>query len=119
MLNSILKFIKRVAFCRAGQILFAAHLLLVIYEFYERSFSERAYHFTNESILHQALVVANLPSLLFGIILTMPFSYESSPLFHFWWAGWIGIAILFVCVSAQWFLTGYWIEFLYRKFKFE
>jgi hypothetical protein len=117
MLNQILRLIKRVAFSRAGQILFAAHSLLVIYEYYERSFSTIPYHFTYESILHKTLVLINLPNLLISIVLTTPFSYVNSPLHHFWWANWITLAILFVCASAQWLLVGYWIEFLYRKFQ--
>ena len=105
-------FAKRVAASRTSQVFFVLHTIILVYALVERQ-AERGdseFHFFYEPLAYKLLVTLDLPALLFGMLILIPFAHEASPISQYWWAYWVQNLVMAVFVSLQWLLIGYILE---------
>ena len=127
MTKPLLRFLKDVALSRIGQLLFVAHLILVVSTFaqmrnaspdevgcaeqVESSLTSgfiagRWFSYPYESELFKILFFLDLPGLLLGVAVSRLLSPLVSQ-FCVYTASWIVATILFASTSVQWWLVGY------------
>lgn len=119
MFKKLRQFIKKAAKSRIGLLLFLAHTFLVVFAFIQRSWEmgNTPFHFTYEPILLQALLLVNFPVMLISVIIQLPFlailsatETYAGVLFVRIYSDYIGITVVFICASVQWWLIGFGIE---------
>jgi hypothetical protein len=124
------KLARRIATSRLGQLLFVAHLCLVLYLFSQKPVAEhdpnncipqsqwgwdyvliagRPFHWHYESALMKVISVLDLPAGFISSILYAPVSYLN-PNICVHTASWIEAVLLLLCASAQWLLLGFILE---------
>jgi hypothetical protein len=111
MIESLFKLIKIILGSRLGQILFAAHLMLVVIAYAE---GHGSFPTPDESLLTKFLLVINLPTLFVTACMASPVLYERR-LEDFGLPQWIGASFVVFCVLFQWWLVGFVIERLFIK----
>ena len=131
---SIWALINRIASSRIGQLLLLIHLILVVYDFAQKTghtsfvdctprsewnstagvLAGRYFHPAYESVLLKVLMFLDLPAILFGAIVLYPF-YYIYPNICVYTASWIDAAVILLFASFQWLLVGCSIEWLIRK----
>jgi phosphate starvation-inducible membrane PsiE len=133
MLKSILRFIKRAATNRLGQLLIIIHLILVVYDFARKRplsvgcdfkegewdfsvIADRIVHFHYESVILKIIFVLDLPALFLSVVFT-PLRYFLYPHICAYSQSWIEAGILLTCASIQWLLVGYFLTWLFRSLR--
>lgn len=131
--EALRSFARRVLTNRAGQLLFVAHLVAVVYEFARRpaeawetdyvyrgnywwfdSFANRQlYASLYESSLFETIRLLDIPSILFSTLLT-PLRILIYPHISLTTVSWIETPVMLAITSAQWFLVGYGLAVLWR-----
>src|SRR5215510_10573388 len=100
--------IKKISKSRIGQLFFVINTIFLVYAFASRG--PYSFHFHYESLLTKTVVIANLPGLIVSGVLAIPITYLRSLSPSLWWLQLVIDSIGFVCVSVQWWLTGYCLQ---------
>lgn len=129
------RFLRRVLSSRVGLALTAAHLCLVLLDFYGKSVQDfdpqnctsvsewdvtgyliagRFFHFSYETTLHKLTMLADLPALVPASLFIAPVYYVF-PRTCAYTASWITAFVFLAFASSQWLLVGYGIERLFMK----
>jgi len=128
----IVRFLKRVALSRVGQLLLVVHLCLVVYGFAQKPvlgpgsipcveqpssailLAGRSYHFHYESDLIKAVTILDLPALTVGSFPGALLSYLPVCAYA---DSWIRGVVILTMASIQWLLVGCFLQKSYRALK--
>jgi hypothetical protein len=131
-MKTMLRFLRRVASSRLGQLLFVVHLIIVVSEFAHKpsaTYSDtpcvmepssaafiagRSYHWAYESSLLKVVNILDFPALVIGGIVSKMLSPLNLCAFT---RSWVDAVLALTFASVQWLLVGLIIEFIFRGLK--
>jgi hypothetical protein len=131
-MKALLQFLRRVASSRLGQFLFVAHLVIIVYEFAQKSAAAyadtpcvvepssavfvagRAYHWHYESTLLKIVTLLDFPALILGALVSKLLSPLKLCAFT---SSWVEAFLVLMFASIQWLLVGFIIASIFRALK--